>query len=239
MHRFYVPNISVETGLIELGKEETRHLRDVLRMKPDEVICVFDGTGNEFECEIFEIGKKFTITKILKQIEPSSPESPLSITLAVGLLKGDKYDLVLQKAVELGVKVFIPMLTHRSEMKFSEAEKRLERWRKIAVEAAKQCGRATIMSVKDPQEFIKLAETENINPKIMFAEEGGGKFSQIEVSDEVLVLIGPKGGWETSEIAFAKKSGFATVTFGGRIMRVETAAIAVCSILQHRFGDMN
>jgi len=239
MHRFYVPNISLTNSSFELNLEETRHLRDVLRLKPGAVINVFDGNGNEYESEIFEIGKKTTLANILRQIDPSSSESPLSITLAVGLLKGDKYDLVLQKAVELGVKTFIPMHTHRSEMKVNEAEKRTERWRKIAVEAAKQCGRATIMTVEDPMIFNKLVGSEIAGRKIMFAEEGGGKFSQIETADELTVLIGPKGGWEAEEIDLAKRSDFIAVTFGGRILRVETAAIAVCSILQHRFGDMN
>ena len=239
MHRFYVPNISAVSGSIELNKEETRHLRDVLRLKPGAKISIFDGNGNEFECEIIEIGKKNSLANILRQIEPSSPESTLSITLAVGLLKGDKYDLVIQKAVELGTARFIPMHTHRSEMKLSEAEKRVDRWQKIAVEAAKQCGRATIMIVEEPVEFTKLVDSDITGRKIMFAEEGGEKFSEIESSDEMAVLIGPKGGWEPAEIALAKDVVFVAVTLGGRILRVETAAIAVCSILQHRFGDMN
>jgi 16S rRNA (uracil1498-N3)-methyltransferase len=239
MHRFYVPNISAVSGSVELNKEETRHLRDVLRLKTGSKISIFDGKGNEFECEISEMGKKNTTAKILRQTDPSSPESKLSITLAVGLLKGDKYDLVIQKAVELGTARFIPMHTHRSEMKLSEAEKRIDRWRKIAVEAAKQCGRATVMTIEEPVEFSKLVDSNFTGRKIMFAEEGGEKFSQIEPSDEMAVLIGPKGGWEPAEIELAKGAGFVAVTLGGRILRVETAAIAVCSILQHRFGDMN
>ncbi len=239
MHRFYVPKISGEVDSVAIDKEETRHIRDVLRMKTGAIIRVFDGVGNEFECELSEISKKDSVAKILKKVKPSSPESSLSITLAVGLLKGDKYDLVLQKAVELGVNAFIPMVTHRSEMKLSEAEKRLERWRKIAVEAAKQCGRATIMTVEEPSMFIDLISRDISGEKIMFAEEGGGKFSRIEATDAMTVLIGPKGGWEQSEIEAATNAGFTAVTFGGRILRVETAAIAVCSILQHRFGDMN
>src|SRR5690606_33951942 len=140
MHRFYVPEITADAEFVPIGKDETKHLRSVLRMKPGDVIAVFDGRGNEFECELTEIEKAGSLARVVKQIEPASPESPLAITLAVGLLKGDKYDLVVQKSVELGVHRFYPMVTHRSEMKLAEAERKLERWRKIAFEAAKQCG---------------------------------------------------------------------------------------------------
>ncbi len=239
MHRFYVPEITGDAPSVRIGKDETKHLRSVLRMKTGDMIYVFDGRGNEFECELTEIEKSGSLARVLKQVEPASPESPLAITLAVGLLKGDKYDLVVQKSVELGVHKFFPMVTHRSEMKLVEAQRKLERWRKIAFEAAKQCGRAKLMSVEEPSHFSDLIAGDHPGAKIMFAEQGGGKFDQLEPANEMFVMIGPKGGWEPAEIDTAEANGFTAVTFGGRIMRVETAAIAICAILQHRFGDMN
>lgn len=239
MHRFYVPEITADAEFVQIGKDETKHLRSVLRMKPGDAISVFDGSGNEFECELTEIGKAESLARIRRQVDPASPESPLAITLAVGLLKGDKYDLVVQKSVELGVHRFFPMVTHRSEMKMAEAQRKLERWRKIAFEAAKQCGRAKLMTVEEPSDFSELVAADHSGPKIMFAEQGGGKFDQLEPANEMFVMIGPKGGWEPTEIETAEANGFTAVTFGGRIMRVETASIAICAILQHRFGDMN
>lgn len=239
MHRFYVPEITADAKFVTIGKDETNHLRSVLRMKRGDLISVFDGSGNEFECELTEIERSGSLARVIKQVEPASPESPLAITLAVGLLKGDKYDLVVQKSVELGVHRFYPMVTHRSEMKLSEADRKLERWRKIAFEAAKQCGRAKLMTVEEPANFSELVAAEHSGAKIMFAEQGGGKFEQLDAADEIFVMIGPKGGWEAAEIEAAETNGFTAVTFGGRIMRVETAAIAICAILQHRFGDMN
>jgi 16S rRNA (uracil1498-N3)-methyltransferase len=239
MHRFYVPEITPDTEFVTIGKDETKHLRSVLRMKPGDVISVFDGLGNEFECELTVIEKSGSLARVMKQVEPASPESPLAITLAVGLLKGDKYDLVVQKSVELGIHRFFPMVTHRSEMKLAEAERKLERWRKIAFEAAKQCGRAKLMTVEPPTSFSELVTDGHSGTKILFAEQGGGKFDRLEPANEMFVMIGPKGGWEPEEIETAEANGFTAVTFGGRIMRVETAAIAICAILQHRFGDMN
>lgn len=238
MHRFYVPEITANAQFVRIGKDETKHLRSVLRMKPGDVISVFDGSGNEFECELTDIGKAESLARVRKQTEPASPESPLAITLAVGLLKGEKYDLVVQKAVELGVHRFYPTVTHRSEMKITEAERKLDRWRKIAFEAAKQCGRAKLMTVEEPTNFSGLFAVDHSGTKIMFAEQGGGKFDQLEAANDMFVMIGPKGGWEPEEIETAAANGFTAVTFGGRIMRVETAAIAICAILQHRFGDM-
>lgn len=240
MHRFYCPEAGSDGESIELGPDETRHLRDVLRIKSGETIRVFDGLGREFECTVETVGKRSATALVINETEPSSPESPLDLTLAVGLIPGDKFDLAVQKAVELGVRRFIPMSTHRSEIKAKDARRRVERWQKIAFEAAKQCGRARLMSVDEPKEFDEIIRGETGHDgKILFSEEGTGSFSRIEPAGKMIVLIGPKGGWEPAERDAADNAGFSLVTLGGRIMRVETAVIAISAILQHRFGDMN
>lgn len=238
MRRFYAPKENFQDKNVSLNPEETRHLRDVLRLRAGENVQVFDGQGREFSCEIGKIGKRETVLKIIKEIPPSAPASNLDLTLAVALLKGEKFDLVVQKAVELGVTKLIPIQTKRADVKLKDGEKKTERWRKIALEAAKQSGRAQLMKIEtllNFEEFIETAE----ETKILFAERGGTDFSKIEETKKITAAIGSEGGWEDSEIEAARRNNFQIITFGGRILRAETAAISIASILQHRFGDLN
>ena len=224
-----------------LDQDETKHLRDVLRLKIGDEIAVFDGQGNEFLCRIETIGKKESTAAIVKQIDASAPESPLQLTLASVVIPGDKYDLIVQKAVELGVVTFVPLASIRSEVKLKDLPKKLIRWRRIALDAAKQCGRARLMSIEEPQNVADfLAETIDYNcPKIFFSEREGAKLPELNASKELITVIGPKGGWDDTELKTAQANDFNIVTLGGRIMRAETAAIALTAILQHRFGDVN
>lgn len=237
MRRFYAPIENFSNKQIVLNLEETRHLRDVLRLRAGEKAQIFDGEGREFLCEIEEISKKETVLKLIEEISPPAHASNLDLTLAVALLKGEKFDLVIQKAVELGVSKFVPLNTKRCDVKLKDADKKSERWQKIALEAAKQCGRAKLMKIEKPAdfaEFIKIAE----GTKILFAERSGADFSAIQAGKKITACVGSEGGWEDSEIELAKSNGFEIVTLGGRILRAETAAISIAAILQHRFGDL-
>lgn len=246
MRRFYAPKENFRDGKIILSLEETRHLRDVLRLRQGGVARAFDGAGREFSCEIEEIAKKEIVLKILEEVLPVAPKSSLDLTLAAALLKGEKFDLIVRKATELGAGKLIPIVTKRADVKPKDAEKRVERWRKIALEAAKQSGRADLMQIEAPfdfEEFIKIAaarrrgDAENL---ILFAERGGEGFSAIKSSKKITAVIGSEGGWEDAEIERAKAKGFVVITLGGgRILRAETAVITIASLLQHRFGDLN
>lgn len=239
MRRFYAPVEAFNNGGITLDVDETRHLRDVLRLKTCDEVSVFDGTGREFLCSIDEIGKKTSVLKILKEIEPTSPESPLQITTAATVLNGEKYDLIIQKSVELGVTTLVPINTIRCDVKVKDAVKRLERWRRIALEATKQCGRAKLMKITEPvgfEQFIVDSKSENI---VLFSERDGSDFSTISADKKITAFYGPKGGWDDSELELARKNNVNIVTLGGRILRAETAAIAITAILQHQFGDIN
>ncbi|HQU82424.1 MAG TPA: 16S rRNA (uracil(1498)-N(3))-methyltransferase [Pyrinomonadaceae bacterium] len=241
MRRFYSPNESFNAENITLNIDETKHLREVLRLRVGEKVQVFDGEGNEFLCEIESISKKETLLKIVEEIKPFAPISNLDLTLAVALLKGDKFDLVVQKAVELGVKTFVPLMTKRCDVKIKNAQdfnKKLERLNRIALEACKQSGRADLMEITELigfQEFIKSAN----GTKLFFSERKGESFNEIKPDKKITALIGSEGGWEDSEIESAIENGFQIITFGGRILRAETAAISIATILQHRFGDLN
>ncbi len=238
MRRFYAPKENFQDDTIYLAHEETRHLRDVLRLRGGEQIRVFDGGGAEFLCEIGKIEKRETILKILNRVTPSAPESNLDLTLAAAFLKGEKFDLVVQKAVELGVTKLVPVQTKRADITFKNSPKKSDRWQKIALEAAKQTGRAKLMEIAPPIVFAEFIE-QAAGTKILFAEGGGMDFSKIKETKKITAVVGSEGGWENSEIEAAREKDFQIITFGGRILRAETAAIAVASILQHRFGDLN
>ncbi len=239
MRRFYASPGQFDGAAVTLSAEETRHLRDVLRLKSGDLVQVFDGTGHEFECEVIGIRKKETSLKLIGEVEPAAPESRLGLTLAATIYKSDKLDLVVQKAVELGVSNFIPLVSIRSETKLRDAVKRLDRWRKIALEATKQCERARIMTVVEPISLEEFLNQPSGDVKFLFSEKGGGTLPDRSGHDRIIALVGPKGGWEDFEIDLAVDRGFIPVKLGRRIMRAETAAISFAAILQHRFGDLS
>lgn len=244
MRRFYAPTQDFTDSNISLNTDETRHLRDVLRLREGENVQVFDGEGKEFLCKIETIEKKDSCLEIIQEILPSAPESNLDLTLAVALLKGEKFDLVIQKAVEIGVTKFIPLITQRTDVKLKETEKKFERWRRIILEASKQCGRAKLMQIEKPIEFKDLIANsaslrlygENF---VLFSERDGEIFSTIKADKKITALIGSEGGWDDLEINLAQQNGVQIITLGGRILRAETAGIVIPALLQNYFGDLS
>ena len=244
MRRFYAPKENFRNEKIVLSLEETRHLRDVLRLRAGEIVRVFDGEGSEFSAVIEKIERRETALKIIEEVSPSAPVSNLDLTLAVALLKGEKFDLVIQKAAELGVTKLVPVTTRRTDVKTGDSDKKLIRWQKIALEAAKQSGRADLMKIEATQDFTKFIKDSasrrpGVEKFLLFAERSGESFSNIESGEKITAVIGSEGGWEDSEIEAARGNGFQIITLKGRILRAETAAIVIAAVLQHRFGDFN
>ena len=250
--RFHAPPaaFTADKQSLALSLEETRHLRDVLRLHAGDEIYVFDGAGSEFHCAVETIGKNSTDVRVVSEVEPARPESPLNLTLAIALLKGEKFDLVIQKATELGVRKIIPLDTDRSDVRLSDEreEKRVARWRRIALEAAKQAGRAFVPEVTSPLSLISLVITagQDVNSestRLMFAERSGTSLEEATESfaerpTEICALVGPEGGWTDEEIESARVNNCRIVTLGGRTLRAETAGLVVVTLLQHRFGDL-
>lgn len=223
-----------------LAADEARHLREVLRLKPGDEVSVFDGAGKEFRARVVHARREFAELELQDEIEPARPESPLKITLAVALLKGEKFDLVVQKTTELGVVKIVPLITRYADIKLrdeADASKRVARWQRIALEAAKQSGRGLVPEVSDPKPLGSVLNSVLESPLVLFSEKGGAGLPQIE-TDEITAIIGSEGGWSDEEIEQARAAGAQIVTLGGRILRAETAAITAAALLQHRFGDL-
>ena len=236
--RFFAPPSAFNFGkhIVTLTADEARHLREVLRLKPGDEVSVFDGEGREFRAAVVQARRESSELELRDEIAPARPESPLRITLAVALLKGEKFDLVVQKATELGVWKVVPLITRHADIKLrdaTDAVKRVARWQRIALEAAKQSGRAVVPEVSLPVELQSVFSEQCL----FFSERGGHEIRQIE-TDEVTAIIGSEGGWSDEELEEARAAGAQIITLGGRILRAETAAITAAALLQHRFGDL-
>jgi len=242
--RFYAPpaTINLWQQTVTLGTDEARHLREVLRLKSGDEVYVFDGLGHEFRCTVSSARRDSAELRIEAEVEPAKPESQLQLNLCVALLKGEKFDLVVQKATELGVSRVTPLMTRYADIQLrdaTDAAKRVARWQRIALEAAKQSGRALVPEISLPARFDDVLGGEG--PGVMFSERGGEPFDSLmkEATPNVLTaLIGSEGGWSNEEIDAARAHSFRVVTLGGRVLRAETAAIAITALLQHRFGDL-
>ena len=226
----------------ELSKEEviitgnqSKHL-SVLRVKKGEIITVFDGLGYKYDCKILQINKKnFIVEKLCKA--PYSAESPVSITLAQGIAKGEKMDLIIQKATELGVNKIIPLITERSQVRHTA---KIERWRKIAISAAEQSCRGKVPEINEPVSLDVFLNVQHIG--IIFHEEEKGKHLKQTLKDfkdskEITLLIGTEGGFSKEEVNAAVEKGFMEASLGPRILRTETAAIKAISIIQYELGN--
>ncbi|MCM3872795.1 MAG: 16S rRNA (uracil(1498)-N(3))-methyltransferase [Pyrinomonadaceae bacterium] len=247
--RFYAPPEAFSSDLksLTLQAEEARHLRDVLRLRPGDQVHVFDGAGKEFECAIEESRKDSARLTVLAEVAPARSESPLKLTLAVALLKSDKFDLVVQKATELGVARVVPVTTRLADIRLrddSDANKRVARWQRITLEASKQSGRAVVPEVTKPVSFAELVQDADAagQHRLMFSEREGQSLldmKNILEAKQVTALVGSEGGWTDEEIALASENNWGIVTLGGRTLRAETAAITAAVLLQYLYGDLS
>jgi len=244
MARFYVPQPQVEKGMLRMEGEEVKHIRKVLRLRAGDEIVVFDGSGKEFEGTIVEEGLSSVVIKVQNVASPKR-DSPVEVTLAQSLLKGEKMDYLVQKATELGVKEIIPFISSRSVPLLDKSGrlKRHHRWERIAIEASKQCGRGVIPEIESLQDYSEMLQKVSPNTlRLILWEREGTKLKGIlERSKErkkIFFVIGPEGGFSQEEVEEAERAGFIPVTLGKRILRAETASLCFLSILQYERGDI-
>lgn len=246
MSRIYLPLSDIKNGRISITDEKARYLTSVLRCKKGDELIVFDGEGNCLRTGILKAGRREVIAEVLEKFSCNT-ESPLNIILIQALLKGEKMDVVIQKTTELGVKEIIPVITERSQLRET---RKVARWRKIAEEASRQSGRSVIPIIHEPMYFndclLSLVTRHSSLPLngLIFYEEGGMKLSKAVSSpqtpnSELIVVIGPEGGFTKKEIMLAEEKGLIVASLGKRILRAETAAISAVTIVQFLLGDID
>jgi 16S rRNA (uracil1498-N3)-methyltransferase len=242
-HRFYAPPLSFTEASVRLDAEEAHHLTRVLRLDAGARVFVFDGEDAEYECEVARVAKHEVELNLLRRLD-DVVESPLRLTLAQALIKGDKLDWVIQKATELGVTRIVPLVTERSDIKRAEerAGQRLQRWRRISLEALKQCGRRMLVDICEPAPFDEYCESAAQDARLIFSERGGESLAEVPAKlrnvNQLSLCVASEGGWGERELRKAASCGFTPVSLGSRILRAETAAIAAVSLAQHLFGDL-
>jgi 16S rRNA (uracil1498-N3)-methyltransferase len=244
MARFYVPNPGVEKGLLKVEGSEVRHIRRVLRLKVGDRLILFDGSAKEYEGIIVEESPSSVVMKV-ENVSSPAKESPLEITLAQSLLKGEKMEYLIQKATELGIKKIIPFFSSRSVPLLDKSQRlrRYHRWEKIAIEACKQCGRIVVPKVEplqDYSEMLGMAPSETLR-LILWEKKGQGLKEVLQGSKgmtRIFFMVGPEGGMSDAEVGEAEKAGFIPITLGKRILRSETAGLCLLSILQYEWGDL-
>lgn len=239
-HRFHTPPEQISGEMIQLDEDESHHLARVLRLREGETVFAFDGQGNEWECTVASsqrTASRLTIVRALDDVV----ESPLRLTLAQAVVKGEKFELVIQKATELGVSRIIPVVTTHCEGRRDEdrAGQRHGRWQRIALEAVKQCRRRTLVTITPPVSFTQLCR-ETTGPALLLSEKGGGGLPEsIGSATELTMVVGPEGGWSAEELTQAVDAGFIPIHLGPRILRTETAAITAMVLAQFRYGDLH
>lgn len=240
MHCFYTEKENIVGGQAYITGSDVNHIRNVLRMEAGEEIVICDGEGTFHNCVIKEISKEQVETQVLESQEAET-ELDVKITLFQGLPKKDKMELIIQKAVELGVNEIVPVSTRFCVAKIEDAKKekkKLERWQEIAKAAAKQSGRGIIPQIKPVmvyKEALKAASEMN-RAVIPYERAEGMKAAMEEVAkmancQSVGIFIGPEGGFAEEEIQEALKAGVTPISLGRRILRTETAGLCILSVL--------
>lgn len=226
--------------LIELDDDNGHYVRTVLRLKKDDRIILFNGRGGEYLCTLREVSRK-TVLVDVGQWTDRSVESPLQIVLGLGISRGDRMDLTVQKAVELGVNQITPLLTERCVVQFKGEKKpqRLLHWQKIVQHAAEQSGR-TVLPAMPEVEQLQNWVSEQQGLKVFL--DPYAETSLMELKPEamkVTLLTGPEGGFSNQEREIAEASGFIPVRLGSRVLRTETASLAALAAVQMLWGDFS
>ena len=245
--RFHAPKAQAPGDVVSLPVDEAEHLTRVLRLKPGDVVRVFNGRGGEFDAIVEQAGKNGALVRVGTAQRPA-PEARVAITLAQAALKGDKMDDVVRDTVMLGVARIQPIVTAHAEVTGASLARsqRRDRWQRIAISAAKQCGRATVPQILEPLDFGDLVEAlANITlprPALMLVEPGAGadatRLSELDVSPQraATVIIGPEGGWSGRELEQGASVG-RLVTLGGRTLRADAMPIVALAALFTIWGE--
>lgn len=242
MPRFFAQREAFSDKTVTISGEDALHISRALRMKKGEPLTVSDGAGIDFDCEISEIAQKTVLLNILRSY-PSPSEAAVEITLYQGVPKAGKLDYIVQKATEIGVARIVPVLTRRC-VGVLEKDAKLDRLRKIALEAAKQSNRAAVPEVTAQISFSQAVERLKTADLALIPYEAAGQppakdaIRSKAAPKTAAILIGPEGGFEESEVCAARAAGALPLTLGRRILRTETAGLVAAAILLYELDGM-
>ncbi len=221
---------------VELEGELFHYIRNVLRLRQGQPLLILDGKGGIYEAVIKDLKNHSVAVSITGPSSEPLRESPVRVVILQAILKSRKMDLVLQKGTELGVAEFWPVVTQRSEVRWT---RKLHHWRAVVREATRQCRRAVVPEVREP---VNFEEALNRVPagavKLLLSEKGSGERPPGELTERIFLAVGPEGGFSEQEEQLAKQKGFVCVGLGPRILRAETAALVGCTIVQFLYGDI-
>lgn len=242
MRRFYISPDQIKQKESLITGSDAHHLKTVLRLNTGDLIVVFDGQGREFQGRISNFRPDGVQISLVSQLTPNT-ESHLTLTLAQGYLKDKKMDPLVRPLTEMGIHQWIPFRAKRSVAVPNQARflARHARWEKLTQEAVKQCGRCKPMVIEPAASFadvLKLSRPFDL--KLIFHEKTQSiSLAQYQghPSANMLILIGPEGGFAPEEVAMAEQAGFGAVGMGPRVLRAETAALAAAALVQYVFGD--
>ncbi len=247
MHRFFIYPDNIRGNQVIIDDKQARHVEKVLRLKPGDYIQGFDGTGREY---ILKLNGNINrgLSADIQDIIDNNNEPLLRLHLAQGLAKGDKMNTIVQKAVEIGVNTIHPFISEHTVVQLEQfkAERKLEKWRTVATEACKQCGRSIIPEIQPIKSFARLLfESENKLAIMLYEKEEQLRLRDIlkknikkDKNRAVFILVGPEGGFSLCEVAAARKKDINVAGLGPRILRTETAGIAASSIIMYEYGDL-
>ena len=243
--RFFVEPEQINDGVVRVAGSDVIHISRVLRLGRGSLLTILDGRGKSYEAEILELDKHEVVCEIKRELL-TVPACPVKVTLVQGIPKGDKMDLIIQKGTELGVNRVIPLICQRTVVKMEDDRmiRKRERWQRISLEAAKQCRRPDVPQVSEPADLEKvLADMpEKCTALMPWEEENNDSLKDVlyknNAAEEIYVFIGPEGGFTPEEVERARAEGVRPVTLGPRILRTETAGIAVLTMVLCRWGDL-
>lgn len=238
--RIYTQDNIVPPAEVPLHEAGRHHLYTVLRKKAGDEIYLFNDSDREYKTRIKAISKKECLLEILAT-EECQRESNLDITLYQALSKNDKMDWVIQKSVELGISRIVPVITEHSQIKLNseKANKKREHWQSVIVSACEQSGRCRVPQVQLPENIKSAIDNCTSRHRLILHPHQGGKLHELDIDnkDSIALFIGPEGGFSEQEIKQCLASGFQSIRFGPRILRTETAPIAILGALQAIWGD--
>lgn len=248
MGRFFIEPWQLKDGFVTIIGQDAKHLAKVLRLGPGTEVEVFDGSGVDYLVKLVTVTLTESMGEILGQ-KRAATEPPLKINLVQALPKQGKMELIIQKCTELGIMAIYPIETQRTVVKLAadKSKEKTERWQKIAVEAVKQCGRSIIPQISPPQSLAVFLNTMASNQEIIMFWEGETtqglkklltKWESQAEKPELFIIIGPEGGFTAEEAEQVLKCGGHLATLGPRILRTETAGIAVLSSIMYHLGDL-